>query len=267
MSGVGSFLNRFYLIRQIPVFSECNWFDIQKIVHKAIINEYRKGDIISQEGNPPDYFYCLVSGRVQAYSGGFGKVKDNIDYIHRGMYFGIISTFTGENHSMTFEAMNDSVVLKIPKDDFKEILKKVPKLGLVFSKSLSKRMRRKVKQHETAFESNIISIYSPMKGTGSSTYAINFALTLREETNKKVILVILRRPGFDEDDDFDSGGPVIDHKSTVVALSRITDNYYKTQEAIIRDDLSIDLLNVQLNTEDVSLRERISPFVSSLVGE
>ena len=178
MGNLSSLINRLNLVKQIPIFEKLNWFELQKIARKSIVVEYKKGDLISEEGSPPDFFYCLVSGRLQAYTvTSIGK-KENVDFIHRGMHFGIISVLTGENHSMSFEAINDSVVLKIPTSDFQAILKAIPHLGLELSQHLSRRIRRKVKGTKSIFESTVISVYSPVKGTGSSTYAANLALSL-----------------------------------------------------------------------------------------
>ena len=108
MGSFSSLINRLNIVKQIPIFEKLNWFDLQKIARKSIIAEYKKGDIISREGNPPDFFYCLVSGRLQAYTNTPDGGKENVDFIHRGMHFGIISVLTDENHSMSFEAINDS---------------------------------------------------------------------------------------------------------------------------------------------------------------
>ena len=123
MSSLSSLINRLNLVKQIPIFEKLNWFELQKVARKSIITEYKKGDLISEEGGPPDFFYCLISGRLQAYTVTSSGKKENVDFIHRGTPFGIISLLTGEDHSLTCEAINDSIVLKIAKDDFKKILK------------------------------------------------------------------------------------------------------------------------------------------------
>jgi len=123
MGNLSSLINRLNLVKQIPIFEKLNWFELQKVARKSIIVEYKKGDLISKEGSPPDFFYCLISGRIQAYTVTSSGKKENVDFIHRGMHFGIISVLTGEHHSMSFEAINDSVIIKIPTNDFQAILK------------------------------------------------------------------------------------------------------------------------------------------------
>lgn len=277
MAKMTSFFTRYNYVKQIPVFADVKWFDMQRIARKALLEEYSKGDIISKEGSPPDFFYCLLSGRLQAYTISFSGKKENIDFIHRGMHFGIISVLTGENHSLTFEAINDSVVLKIPKDDFNEILKSIPQLGLSLSQSLSKRVRRKVKGVQSIFESTIISVYSPVQGTGSSTYAINLALNLQRETQKKLIYVNIHS-NKQNDASEEASGPMDQikprWKRPAVNISEIVGEHEKIVENIFKDEIGIDVINVAFDAvseteprdEDL-LRKQISPFVSSLVGD
>ncbi|HBR14275.1 MAG TPA: hypothetical protein DD723_01875 [Candidatus Omnitrophica bacterium] len=267
MTSISTFLNRCNTLKQIPIFSNLGWLELQRIARKSIIVEYKKGETIRRQGDLPDFFYCLISGRVLAHSLISGGRKENVEFIHRGMYFGIISVFTGENHSSTFEAINDSVVLKIPKDDFHDILKSIPQLGVEFSHSLSHRLRRKAENAPSLYGSTIVSIYSPVKGTGSSTYAINLALSLEKETKKKVIFVnIYSRQAQHAHD-----GPLhietaIQWKSPAVALNEIVGDHDRIMSSIIKSDLKIDLLNVVFDPDDTSLKRKISPFVGSLVG-
>lgn len=261
MTGLSSFLNKLNIVKQIPIFSKLGWIDQQKIAIKSVISEHKKGDIIRQEGDPADYFYCLISGRVQAYNTRADGSKDNVEFIHRGMHFGIISAFTGENHSLSFVAINDSAVLKIPRDDFHNILKSVPELAIELSQSLSKRVRSHRQGRKTIFESNILSIYSPVVGTGSSTYAIHLALSLEKETHKKTILINIQ--------------PKHEIASTnselrwqnAVDLSAIGDDFDKIFQTISKGDLPIDILNITFNRVETGLKRIIGPLVSTLVGD
>ncbi|MBF0483993.1 MAG: cyclic nucleotide-binding domain-containing protein [Candidatus Omnitrophica bacterium] len=258
MEGIYSFFNQFNLVRQLPVFSTLNWIELHKIARKSFVVEYRKGDIIRQEGDAADFFYCVVSGRIRAYAMSDDGRKENMDFLHRGMYFGIISALTGKTHSMTFEAINDSVMLQIPKDDFQQILKAVPILGVEFSAALSRRMRRRVKGHVASFESRIVSVYSPVRKTGSSTYARALAEHIQRETNKNVIYV-----------NIDSLGNL----NRVVSVDRVDfrkvgDDYSKVSQLIRKNDKGLHVLNLFFTTDDqTSLRKQIAPFVSNLADD
>ena len=155
------------------------------------------------------------------------------------------------------------IVLKIDKNDFGEILKATPKLAVVLSQSLSRRIRSQVTRTKTDFESSIISIYSPIKGSGSSTYAINLALSLQRETNKKVLFMHLtsvqNAKGL-------SGAEVKEAapqwKETAVRVQDIVGDHQKILQAINRQELNIDVLNAVFDMGDGALVNKISQFVS-----
>lgn len=268
MEFISTFINRFNLVKQIPIFARLSWIDIQRVARRALIVEYKKGTMIRREGDPPDYFYCLVSGRLQTYTVGKNNRKENVDFIHRGTHFGIISVFTGENHSQNFEAINDSIVLQIPREEFLEILKVVPQLGIHFSQVLSKWMRQKVKGSPTVLESTIISVYSPAKETGNSTYAINLALSLEKETRKKVLYLDIQSRKSEASPTGETPRelkPVWKHPP--LRLNDLAENHERIPEAIIHNELPVDLLHVTFDYGDTLLKKNIAPFVTSLVGD
>ncbi|HRZ40954.1 MAG TPA: cyclic nucleotide-binding domain-containing protein, partial [Candidatus Omnitrophota bacterium] len=176
------------LIKDVPIFSALSWFDIQRISAKAKLINYTKGECIYQRGDPADGFYCLISGRVQAYILDANGNKKDVEFFRRGMYFGIISSLTGKPHSMTFETLNDSTILRIPYDDFHAILKTIPQIALAFSQSLSQRLQARSSQRVEG-ASSIISVYGAARGAGSSTYAFHLAVSLKAQTSKDVLLV------------------------------------------------------------------------------
>lgn len=265
MSNLSSLINRFNLVKQIPIFADLNWLDLQKIARKAIVSEYKKGDIICKEGDPPDFFYCLVSGRLQAYRSSAAGKKGDIDFIHRWMYFGIISILTGDNHSMTFEAINDSIVLTIPDNDFQAILKTIPHLGIRLSQTLSQRIQQKERGAKSVFQSSVISIYSPVGGSGSSTYAVNLALNLERETKKKVILVNIQSLQHHEHAPQEAATP--HWKMPPVNLNDIIGDHEKILSSAIRSEINIHLLNVAFDPHDTHLKNQIGAFVSVFVGD
>ncbi len=268
MVGLPSLINRFNIARQIPVFSKLSWLEIRKIARHAVIEDHKKGDIIRRQGDPPDAFYCLIAGRVQAYTLGPSGQKENIEYIQRGMYFGIISLLTGQSHSLNFEVINDCSVFKIPKSEFHAILKSIPHLAIEFSQSLSQRVRENVMQSKIHQASTIISIYSPAKGSGSSTYAVNLALSLQRESGKKVIFVSINpdvKRGSSVPSEVGEASP--QWKRKPIHLKDFISAYVRVKEHIIKGQLNIDLLNAVFDPNDSNLTREISHFVSVLTDD
>src|SRR3989338_599465 len=183
--------DRAFIVNYAPIFAHLDTVGKNLIIEKSKVVEYKKGDIIYKKGDPPDAFYCVITGRVRVFNYGAEK-KNTLEYLNCGKYFGMISVLTGEPHSVSAEAANDSKILRINKEDFKEILDRIPKLAIDLSKTLSRRLRKKDIQEKKIFESSIISIFSAVPEVGRTAYAVNLAHSLRKETGKNVILINLR---------------------------------------------------------------------------
>jgi len=251
MTALPSYLSKLSVLKQVPIFEGLNWFELNRIARQAGLVEFNKGDCICKQGTPADAFYVLVSGRVYSYTINAAGQKDETNFILRGMHFGVISTLTGESHSHTYEAINDSIVLKIHKDDFTVLLKSTPKLAVALSQSLSQRMRQTVTNTREMQESTIIAVYSPLKGSGSSTYAANLALNLRQQSNKKVLLLSLSS----------------DQNEERINLADIVYDHPKIIQSIIRGKISIDVLSVKFDAANAAVLNKISQFISAPVND
>ena len=184
-----------WLLRQIPLFANLSDLQLDFIAHHSRLVEHEKGEVIYSRGEPPDAFYCLISGRVQVFSGSSGGRRETTEILHRGDYFGMTSLLTNEPHSVTAQALNDAILLKMKRSDFEKILREMPEVTIHLSTTLSRRLRQKGVQSKRVFESTLISVYSPVKGTGRTMYAINLAASLHKETGKQVILVDISPTG------------------------------------------------------------------------
>ncbi|MCB9772346.1 MAG: patatin-like phospholipase family protein [Candidatus Omnitrophica bacterium] len=265
---ISSIVHRYKLLKEIPLFKNVGWYPLQRIARRVQVVEFKKGEIIRREGDPPDALYCLVSGRVQSYStAGGGRRKTDVEFYRRGMPFGIISFFTNDAHSSTYEALNDSTIVKIDKSDFEDILKFMPQLGVELSHSLSSQLRNRMLPTKRNVEHRIVSVYSPIRGTGSSTYATNLALELEKQTTRRVILVSIVTPAeLSQVTPSRDGASPYWHKPPV-RLKEIADDYEKLQASIVRGQLKIDLLHVLYDAEDHVLVDSISHFVTTLVSD
>lgn len=251
MSAFPSYLNKLSVLKQIPIFNGLNWFELNRIARRSNLVEYNKGDVICKQGAPADAFYALVSGRVHVYTLNVAGQKEEDDFILRGMHFGVISALTGENHSHTYEAINDSVVLRITKEEFASLLKSTPKLAVALSQSLSQRIRKHVTRTLDTQESTIIAVYAPLKGSGSSTYAANLALNIKEQSDRKVLLLSLSS----------------DQNDQRINLNDIVYDHHKIIQSIVKGKLSVDVLSVKFDAANSAILNRISQFVSAPVND
>ena len=266
MSRLSAIFNHYKIVREIPVFQALKWFDVQRIAARARVLMVAKGQVIYHEGDPVSGFYCILSGRVRAYRLDKRREKHDVEFFRRGMYFGIISLLTGDAHSMTFEAVNDSRILYIPGKDFSLILKKIPHLGMEFSRSLSRRLQERSKDRKKSL-SKVISVYSPARQTGNSTYAFHLAYQIARQAQAKVLLTRITSAlsGDGEQDIFDQGGaaPLWERRAGGCHLDEMTDDDERVRSLTVKSPQGVDFLNASFYPDDARVVSRISEFVTA----
>lgn len=250
------------LVRGLPIFAHLERSQVLLIAEKSRLLEFKKDELIYSEGDAPNAFYCLITGRVVVYTKPQEGRLEILEYLHRGGYFGIISLLTGEPHSVSAKAVNDSLILKIRKEDFDILLKKVPHLAIHLSQTLSRRLKKKDLHHKTIFESTIISVYSTAKGMGRSLYAINLAVSLHQETCKKVILLDMSPQG-----DELSGLLGITEKVEAITLKSDVFNEANVKSKIAPHEAGIHLLNIAHDPEFAYDVTQITPLLSYLTND
>ncbi|MDD5069640.1 MAG: patatin-like phospholipase family protein [Candidatus Omnitrophica bacterium] len=176
---------KFFLSTIYP-FNEFKRRQVVRFLQICEIKEYLNGETVYQEKSSPDYLYILITGRVLVLTEeGGNPVK--IELLKRGTCFGIISLLTDEPHSVTTVTIEDSCVVRVPKEAFRLFLDKSPSVSLAFSRLLSQRVKRRVSRKKV-FQSQRVAVCGP-KSVGKTLYMHSLAVALRAETKKEIISV------------------------------------------------------------------------------
>lgn len=251
-------------LKEIPLFTGLSSAERNIIKARVSLIDYKKGQIVYSEGSGPSAFYCVVLGRVVIYTQDGSGNKTVLEYLHRGKYFGIISLLTHEPHSVTAQAINDCLLLVIKADDFDFILKKIPRLAIDLSRTLSRRLKRKDIHQKTIFESTVISVFSSYSQSGKTVYALNLGLSLGRETRKSVIMLDIlpedknhslpQRLGIKE-------VPILDMSGVRGSDAKAIKNF------ILKSQYGIDLACLHYCHEDDSCVKSVIGFLSLLVND
>ena len=175
-----------FILSNTGCFTKLRTEEIDEFLSFSKIEKYKNGDIIYKQNDPPDYFYFILKGRVVALTYQDSK-EIEIDLLSRGTSFGIISIFTGEPHSVTTKAIEETFILKADKEKFKEFLNKHPQILLDFSRMLSQRVKAYI-HPKRIFQFKRIAILG-FPCSGKTTYMYELAKILKEVSNKRVICV------------------------------------------------------------------------------
>jgi len=253
-----------YILKEIPLFAKLLPSQQQYIIQKAEFQEFKKGQIIYKEGSAPSYFYCIIRGRVAVSTQDrYGK-QTTLEHLHRGKYFGVISSLTGEPHSVTAKAINDSLLLAINVKDFESVLRRVAPLAIELGRTLSRRLRHKEVNQKIIFESTIISVLSSHPQAGKTVYASNLALGISRQAHKRVIILDICPPekihrlprilGMSE-------------SYRVFNLSSRISNAAQFRDYILKDACGIELLYATYSHNDPAWQKAAIDILSRLVNE
>lgn len=94
----------------------------------GISRKYKKGEFVFREGEPARFFYQLLEGQVKLFNtNADGKEFTQGEFIG-GNSFGEPPLFINEPYPATAITLEDSVIIKLSKEKFDEILEEYPAL-------------------------------------------------------------------------------------------------------------------------------------------
>lgn len=120
----------------------------------ATIKEYKKKVIIFKEDNPALHYYQIISGKVAMYN-----IDDDGKEFYQGMFceqesFGEPPLFINECYPSSAIAIKDSVIIKLTKVNFFEMLHSTPSLQNYFVKLFATRIFDKANAARTLIINN-----------------------------------------------------------------------------------------------------------------
>src|SRR5580700_2153162 len=183
--------DKLQVLENVPVLASLGKELMKGLAERAEFVAVKKGDLIVRENDPGDALYVVVSGRLQAYT----RLKSGRDRVFAtycdGDCFGEMPLLSGETHWANVRALNDSMLLKIPREDFDALVNRDPRVAVSFSQRLGHRIKELRAEKHRAKWSTIISLYGSLPGTGKTTLAHNLVASLAHETREPVLLLDL----------------------------------------------------------------------------
>ena len=131
-----STVEKVLFLKSIDLFRALPSEELAQIAEIAEEQPLAKGDQVFAEGEPGDALYLIVEGKVRAHQGDKELARMEVRDV-----FGEISVLDSEPRSATITAVEDTVLLKIGRDDFRDILAERPEIAMGVMKVLTRRLR------------------------------------------------------------------------------------------------------------------------------
>ena len=87
------------------------------------------GARIVSQGEAPEFFYVIQSGRVRVFRETADRIQTNLTELGAGAYFGEVALVTGQARSASVEALEDAKLIKVSKEEFDRLLDQNPQLA------------------------------------------------------------------------------------------------------------------------------------------
>lgn len=117
--------------------------------------------IILREGDPGDSLYIIRTGRVRIFRRGENQVEIDLSFSGPCQAFGEMALLTGEPRSADAEAMEETQLLVLAKDDFNRIMRDFPETSRVFIREMRRWLLRDEKRLELeareAYKASLLS--------------------------------------------------------------------------------------------------------------
>ena len=134
-------------LRKVPLFNYANSDELNLICRAFVVEQYHKGQVIANEGDPASKFYLIATGTLEASTISSREQKLQIAILSKGDYFGDNDLLENTPLSATITALSHCHVLSLDRNQLISILERTPELEQHLRSGLKERNSNKVNEH------------------------------------------------------------------------------------------------------------------------
>lgn len=124
----------------IPLFSDLKKEELSRVMDKIQAKRFDPGKAICREGDPGNSIYIISHGKVAVSRSHPSKGKMILNELKEGDFFGEFGFFSNSRRQATVEALADTEVLEITKEDLQKIIQEFPSVSQVLFKFYKERV-------------------------------------------------------------------------------------------------------------------------------
>jgi len=113
-------------LKKIDLFADLRRNDLKAVAGLVKRAEYQPGEVICRQGEIGHSIYIVESGDLRVLHIDAMGLERVVDRLGPGAYFGETSLLLGEPRDATVQAIQDSTLLRLHRDDFEPLLDKRP---------------------------------------------------------------------------------------------------------------------------------------------
>lgn len=134
-------IDKVHVVKQSFIFSRLNDEELVELAALASERSLSPGEFVFWEGDDPDWFYIVAAGQVKALKHSSSGKEFIIAFFGPGEMFGEVAVFENKPYPASAQAVSETRVLGIKRDDFLAFLKNRPQVALRVISVLGGRLR------------------------------------------------------------------------------------------------------------------------------
>jgi len=134
-------LDRVSILKKSLIFSGLNDEEITELARLCAEKRLTAGEFAFMEDDPPDWFFLVATGKIKAVKTSSAGKDFIIAFFGPGEIFGEVAVFENRAYPASAQAVEDSTVLGIRRDDLLKFLSRRPEVARRIVSVLSGRLR------------------------------------------------------------------------------------------------------------------------------
>ncbi len=136
----------------IPLFSDFKKEELSRVMEKIQARRFARGKAICREGDPGNSLYIISHGKVAISRQQPGKGKIVLNELKDGDFFGEFAYFANARRQATVEALEDTEVLEMTKEELQRVIQEFPPVSKVLFKFYKERVLDNLLAASTLFQ-------------------------------------------------------------------------------------------------------------------
>lgn len=133
-------------ISVVPIFNHLEREQMEEVMKVVKSTSYKKGELLYREGDTSDFLYIVSKGKIRIYRLSESGKEQLVRILNSGDFTGELALFRESIHESYAEAMCETNVCMISRNDLQEFLLKYPTISLRILSEFSKRLETSERQ-------------------------------------------------------------------------------------------------------------------------
>ncbi|MFZ1690266.1 MAG: cyclic nucleotide-binding domain-containing protein, partial [Trichococcus flocculiformis] len=133
-------------ISLVPIFNHLEPDQMDEIMSVTHPATYKKGELLYRPGDTSDTLYILHSGLIRIYRLAESGKEQLVRFLNPGDFTGELALFSESKHEAYAEAVKETQVCRMKRNDLQHFLLKYPAISLKLLQEFSNRLEKSERQ-------------------------------------------------------------------------------------------------------------------------